>query len=73
MIELSPSAVIGQYKLIRPLREPLHSHSWLAEAADGQQVVLKLFAHGTSVPPIGQFNLLLKLNHEFDKLELWIE
>lgn len=66
MIELSPSAVIGQYKLIKKLREPLQSHSWLAEAADGQLVVLKLFeknADRDGPPERESFKQLLRLHH----------
>ena len=61
MIELSPGAVIGQYKLVKNLREPLQSHSWLATAADGQSVVIKLFERGA--PSKDAFNKLLRLKH----------
>jgi tetratricopeptide (TPR) repeat protein len=63
VIELSPGADLGQYKLIKPLRQPLQSHSWLAETGAGEQVVLKLFEHGSSVPDSAGLEQLLQLNH----------
>ena len=66
MIELSPGAVIGQFKLVKNLRAPLQSHSWLASAADGRLVVIKLFdrSKGRTGLPAGEaIARLQRLNH----------